>query len=183
MAYNTKTLLGAAGAANYPVAQIFEVTLDDFKVLTGQALGGDRHAMDTFVWGKTAGGVYLPHAVDASGNQLVSMNTPLEKTLDSIASYQAGHGTGFNNQKTVTTAGTAVQLGAQVCNKITIKALPTNTGLIYVGFSSGVSSTTGFILSAKEEKILEITDASMVWINSSVNGEGVSYIGTYQPLA
>ena len=119
--------------------------------------------------------------VEEDGSVKTTLTTSLDKELDSVASYQAGHGTLFNGQKTVTAAGTQVQLGAQSCNRINIKALSGNTGLIYVGVST-VDSATGFELSAKEQITLDITDASMVWIDSSVNGEGVSYIGTYQAV-
>jgi hypothetical protein len=82
-------------------------------------------------------------------------------------------------QTVVTTAGTEVTLGASATLRsgLRIKALHANTGWIYVGLN-GVSLTTGFVLDAGEEVFLEVADRATVFIDSSVNGEGVSYIGS-----
>ena len=77
-------------------------------------------------------------------------------------------------QKTVTTAGTAEQLAStSTIKSIAIKALASNTGIIYVG-NSGVDSTNGYELEAGEGITLLIDDPSDIYIDSSVNGEGVS---------
>jgi len=78
-------------------------------------------------------------------------------------------------QKVVTTAGSRVQLTTATIVSITIKALSTNTGLIYVGGSS-VTSSNGFELSAGDSISLAIDDADVIWLDSSVSGEGVSVI-------
>lgn len=78
-------------------------------------------------------------------------------------------------QATVTTAGTEVQLGTNTCLSVTVKAKSTNTGLIFVGGDNTVSSTTGFILSAGEAISYAVSNTNKVWVDSSVNGEGVSY--------
>lgn len=81
-----------------------------------------------------------------------------------------------NGVQTVTTAGTSVQLSSPSAIKsITIRAKSTNTGFIYVGAST-VSSANGFQLKASETVSLDIANIGTVWIDSSVNGEGVSYI-------
>lgn len=85
--------------------------------------------------------------------------------------------------KTVTTAGTRVQLttSALLAPSFYIEALGTNTGFIYVGDSS-VSSTLymarlsagqGFSLSGVSEGrgIGGEISLSTIWIDSSVNGE------------
>jgi len=85
----------------------------------------------------------------------------------------------FNGQKTVTAAGTAELLLTTDLDiyVVTIKAKSTNTGLIYVG-DGDVDSTHGFILGAGEEvSIFVDTDDTNPYIDSSINGEGVSYIG------
>jgi len=82
------------------------------------------------------------------------------------------------NQKTVTAAGTAeLLITTDPVNYILIiKALSTNTGLIYVG-NSDVDSTNGFVLSASEETLIVIKEGQLnIYIDSSVNGEGVSYL-------
>lgn len=79
-------------------------------------------------------------------------------------------------QKNVTTAGTAeVLASASNIKSIAIKAKSTNTGNIFVGTST-VSSTTGYILTANETVTLDLDSTSDIYINSSVSGEGVSYI-------
>lgn len=81
-------------------------------------------------------------------------------------------------QTAVTTAGTRVALGASVTlfQGLTIRAHLANTGTIYVGDSS-VSSTTGYMLSAGESVFVPISNRATIYIDSSVDGEGVSYIG------
>jgi hypothetical protein len=83
-----------------------------------------------------------------------------------------------HGQKTVTTAGTEVALGASTAllSGVRVKALHANTGWIYVG-ANPVTSSTGFVLDAGEEVFVEADDLASVYIDSSVNGEGVSYIG------
>lgn len=81
-----------------------------------------------------------------------------------------------NGQTIVTTAGTRVPLASSTAVKsMTIRALASNTGLIYVGNTS-VSSANGFQLSKSETVSLDLDNLSKVNIDSSVNGEGVTYI-------
>jgi hypothetical protein len=79
--------------------------------------------------------------------------------------------------KTVTTSGTRVALAAsQSVKSLSIKALSSNTGTIYVGDSS-VTSANGFRLLANESVSIDLANLNTVNIDSSVNGEGVCYIG------
>jgi len=86
--------------------------------------------------------------------------------------------------KTVTAAGTAEALSTSkiLFHDLFIVASNANTGYIYVG-GSNVDKTTknGFELAAG--KIYVIADGMLneVYIDSTVNGEGVSY--TYQLVA
>jgi hypothetical protein len=63
----------------------------------------------------------------------------------------------LSGQKTVTTAGTEVVLGTQqIGAALMVKALTTNTNLVYVGESSGgVSSSTGMPLAAGDTIIFD----------------------------
>jgi hypothetical protein len=84
-----------------------------------------------------------------------------------------------SGQTTVTTAGTEVLLNAdQPCNCVIVKALPTNTGVMYIGNngSNAVSSTTGYPLSAKEYVVIETKNLNQWYVDASVNGEGVAWI-------
>lgn len=84
-------------------------------------------------------------------------------------------------RKTVTTAGTEVQLTTTEtpCHAVIIQALKTNTGLIAYGGSDVVAaagSENGVILEPGEKDAIECLDASKIYIDSRVNGEGVSYL-------
>lgn len=77
--------------------------------------------------------------------------------------------------KDVTTAGTQVALAASTAVKsVTVQAKAANTGSIYVG-GSGVSSATGIALMAGDAITLEIDDLAKVYVDSSVNGEGITF--------
>ena len=87
----------------------------------------------------------------------------------------------LSGQKTVTTAGTEVALAAssRVQCAVAIKALTTNTGLVYVGNAGDdtVSSSTGFPLAAGDVTIMEyVDDLDNIWVDSAVNGEGVAFL-------
>jgi hypothetical protein len=85
----------------------------------------------------------------------------------------------LSGQKAVTTAGTEVKLGSQVINgPIMVKALLANTGTIYVGNVNEVlDSTTGLQLLAGEAVIFDqVGNLESIWLDSSVNGEGVSWL-------
>lgn len=81
-------------------------------------------------------------------------------------------------QTTVVGAGTAVVLGSATAltSGVTVKANSDNTGVIYLG-GSAVSSSTGFILAAGEERFVEIDDVAKVFIDAGTNDDGVSWIG------
>jgi hypothetical protein len=82
--------------------------------------------------------------------------------------------------KTITAAGTAEALGTvQIAGPILVKALTTNTGLVYVGNdgASDVSSSNGYPLAAGDQVILEhVASLSNVYVDSAVNAEGVAWI-------
>ena len=81
-----------------------------------------------------------------------------------------------DGSKTVTTAGTEVQLTstATKCFYVIITALTTNTGTIWVGGST-VASGRGVPLVSLQSCRIDIDDLSKIYIDSTVNGEGVSY--------
>jgi len=98
----------------------------------------------------------------------VNSNNAL-KTIEEVP------GTPYNNQFTVATAGTAVQLQSSANLSLTIKALAGNTGLIYVGDSS-VDSSNGFELSAGDSVSIAVSQNNLIWIDASVSGEKVCVI-------
>ena len=84
-----------------------------------------------------------------------------------------------NGQTYVTTAGTQVALASSqaITHSDTIMSQSSNSGKIYIGDSS-VSSITGYILDAGDTIELKIANLATVYVDSSVNGEGVHYIAT-----
>jgi hypothetical protein len=84
----------------------------------------------------------------------------------------------LEGKKTVTTAGTAVQLAASATAKsVVVQALLTNTGNICVGGTAVKASTpTAPLLEAGQTISVDIDDIGAVWIDSTVNGEGVAFL-------
>ena len=83
----------------------------------------------------------------------------------------------YTGVKNVTTAGVRVAVGTQTGLErgVTVKATATNTGLIYAG-SVLVASSNGYQLSPGDEVFLESVSLATVYIDSAVNGEGVTFI-------
>ena len=86
----------------------------------------------------------------------------------------------ISDQKTVTTAGTAVALGTlQIDEALLVKALDTNTGVVAVGNDGAddVTVSNGYRLLAGESVILaHVDNLAAIYVDSAVNGEGVSWI-------
>jgi len=82
----------------------------------------------------------------------------------------------YAGRKTVTTPTSAEALAASqaLVSDVTVKALATNTGIVYVG-GSDVSSTKGFELAAGEWTVLIVANLATVYLDVSVGGEGVTY--------
>ncbi len=85
----------------------------------------------------------------------------------------------FSGVKTVVSAGTAEKLGSMRVNcSVAVKALTTNTDLVYVGnVDDDVSSSNGFPLSAGDVIIFDyVTRLDNIWVDATVNNEGVAWI-------
>lgn len=76
----------------------------------------------------------------------------------------------------VPTAGTRVQLPSFACREVTIIALRTNNGRIYVGGSDVSSTVYGADLGPEDAITIPVSNANMIYIDASVSGEGVSYV-------
>lgn len=86
----------------------------------------------------------------------------------------------YAGRKVVTTAGTAVALAATStrCENITITAESDNTGYIAVGDANVVAaegSQQGVILSPLGSITVKVGDLAKIYIDSTVNGEGVTF--------
>ena len=76
--------------------------------------------------------------------------------------------------KTVTTAGTRVALASSTAIQcVNIRAKRANTGIIYVGDANVSSSALWAELYAGEEAYIEVDDLALIYLDSSVSGEGV----------
>ena len=76
----------------------------------------------------------------------------------------------------VTTAGTRVQLPAYPCREVTLIAKDSNTGVIFVGGSDVSSSVYGVKLNVRDSITLNVSNTNLIFLDSSVSGEGVSYV-------
>lgn len=82
-----------------------------------------------------------------------------------------------DNSKNVTTAGTRVQLISSVtpCRYVIVVAKDANTDTIWVGGATVAAGRGRPLVSLQAEKI-DINDVSKVYIDSVVNGEGVTFV-------
>ena len=57
-----------------PVPQAWDPSINDFREITGQNLGGGRFGADGVQWGKTASGLFMPIRVTNDGTQEVQLS-------------------------------------------------------------------------------------------------------------
>ena len=89
----------------------------------------------------------------------------------------------FDDGRTVVAAaGTRVQLttASTPCSWVTVVALTGNTGQVNVGdigvVAAAGATERGVPLLAGDSVTLPVRDASSLWLDSRVNGEGVTYL-------
>lgn len=137
---------------------------------------GVKDATSTTVTLKTTdtASVHVPHhnvdVIAAGDNNIGNVD---------IVTLPAPPTTPYMGQTNVTTAGTEVTIASSqaISVGVTVKAKHTNTGLIYCG-TNPVTSSTGYILRAGESVFIAVANLNTIYVDSSVNGEGVSYIGS-----
>lgn len=197
---------GAATAANQDTANTAlaaiqaaveagatETTLDAVVTALGNLLTELQAKTEPANTQTISGAVTLGAAIPAGDNNIGNVDIVTMPNVTIGAAIPAGTNnigdvdvltvalptTVYNGQTNVTTAGTQVALASSqaILSGVTVKAKSTNTGLIYVG-ATGVTSSNGFILSAGDSVFLEVANLSTVFLNSSVNGEGVSYFAS-----
>lgn len=72
-------------------------------------------------------------------------------------------------------------LGGDTCafrSAVVIKALPGNSGVIYVGLSNAVTATNGYPLSAGQEMLVspaEVSDAGGIFVIGSAANQGAAF--------
>lgn len=121
---------------------------------------------------KIAGGTAGTPAGGVTSIQGVSGGTPVP--VSSAAPTAIYDGT-----KNVTTAGTRLALAAtQALTKgVQITAKVGNTGIVYVGSVAVTSTLFMFALYPGDTCWIDIANLATVYLDVSVNGEGVSYGG------
>ena len=164
-----------------------EALLTTIDVDTGSAAGGittiknatyadDADWTDDSSRHMLVGGLYQSSMQSITDGDVgpfqVDVNGQLKVAVDVITG-------GADGVTTVSSAGTDVVLGGDVaCKKIDIQAQTDNTGLIAVGFT-GVDATeatgTGVIFYAGDTYSLEMVNLNLIYIDSTVSGEGVRY--------
>lgn len=87
-----------------------------------------------------------------------------------------------DGRTTVATAGTAVQLSTSTAflngGAVTITAETGNTGVIVVGGSTVVAAAAtrrGIPLNAGDSLVVEVDQLSDIWLDTTVNTNGVTY--------
>ena len=112
-------------------------------------------------------------------DDLITAINRLSSAIVGVAPNRESFVTG---QRDVTTAGVAEQLTTSSIPVpdgfgLTVVAKPDNTGYIYIGRSKGDTEGTSKFdgLSAGLAVSLKIKNVNLVWVNSSVSGDGVSY--------
>ncbi len=117
----------------------------------------------------------LPAGTAVIGKVSIDQTTP--GTTNKVVAELSGSNAPLSGQKSVTVAGIPEALGGdQGYKKITIIANTGNTGYIYVGKDT-VDSSTGVILPAGGFVELDFVNTIAVYVDASVSGEGVSWIG------
>jgi len=141
--------------------------------------------------GVTPPGEIIFHLDDETREALATIISLLQSQDAHLATIAAkGIGTGILANKgalvigqvNVPIAGTAVQLPEIAIPdgfKVIILAKPSNGGFIYMGTSAPqAGDATSYFdrLDAGDSISLQITTLHLIWINASVNGEGITYI-------
>jgi hypothetical protein len=95
-----------------------------------------------------------------------------------------GSSSGSHGIAHVVTPGTAVQLPAAPCRKVTLIGLAKNVGSaiaitgsnrVYTGFTTVSATNYGVALAADMPVTYEVSNANLIWIDADVANEGVSY--------
>jgi hypothetical protein len=82
----------------------------------------------------------------------------------------------FSGQSII--ANTASQLPSQsVVVSVIVKAANSNTSTIYLGFSSGVTSSNGFELGPGESLTLPVNNVNKIYAIATSGSQNISYIG------
>lgn len=85
----------------------------------------------------------------------------------------------FYGNRTVST-GTPVQLSTsseRMERGLLIKSMSANTGVLYIGFDSSVTTGNGYPLSAGQDTVIPVLDPSFIFVVASATGTDIRFIG------
>jgi hypothetical protein len=116
----------------------------------------------------TSNGSVKTLPVNGSGTEIFSTTNPAKVFVTGATTFKGA-------KQSVSTAGTKVQLPSYACTKVTIVALKDNTGSIFIGGSDVTQSVFGAELEAKDAVTIEVSNTNLIYLTSSVSGEGISY--------
>ena len=114
-------------------------------------------------------------------NSIVNTADMIEAIYNKIVNGQvdmqlSGSNVLHGKVQNVAIAGTRVQLPNLPCREVTIIAKRSNTGTIYVGGSDVSATVYGADLLALDSITLKVNNTNLIWIDASVNGEGITYV-------
>jgi hypothetical protein len=75
-----------------------------------------------------------------------------------------------------TTAAQITETSTKIGQGVWIRALSTNTNVVYVGSDDDLDNTNGYPLIAGEEKFIIINDLSKVWFYGGAAGQEIRYL-------
>lgn len=114
---------------------------------------------------------------DPSGTGIVSSSSGVN--LLSVDVKSIAQPTGGTSGRVAAPSGSATQMGTSTLQSgIHFKSDLANTGTVFVGFNSQVSSQIGFPLYAGDQIFIETNNLNKMFVSSTVNGSTVYYIGT-----
>lgn len=113
---------------------------------------------------------------NAVGNPVNVSLTSTKVTIDNSVTSAIAATLG-NGSKNVTTTGSSVQLTATstTIRWVEVIAKEANTDTVWVGGST-VAAGSGLPIVSLQSAFLEVSNLTSVWIDSEVNGEGVTFI-------
>lgn len=180
-ANNDVTVTGTVTASAQPGVDIGDVTINNAAGASAVNIqdGGNSITVD--------GTVGISGSVAVTGTfwqatQPVSVATVPSHDVTNAGTFvvqntEQGTTSVGSGAQNVTTAGTRVQLGAQACKWLTIQAKSTNTDGVIIGGSTVLySSLNGYVLFPSQSITLKISNLNLIYVDSAVSGEGISYI-------
>lgn len=138
-------------------------------------LRGNSSGGHTFIGG------WLGSGAPTVGQKTMASSLPVALASDqsALVTTQSAPSANYGGRTTVTTAGIRVALASSqaLVEGVMVRALDANTGLVYIGTSSVSSTAAGTRLAAGESLFVRINNLASVYIDTAVNGEGVTFLG------